>query len=596
MPSLDPLSIPGILPAATVSAHQQNEYLEVVAEAAARNAESLKLYEPSDFQEDFHKCTAKEVLLQAGNQAGKSLAAFVEIARAVTGQDPYNKYPTENGVCVCVGFKEDHINLVIHKYLFRRGAFKIIRDHITGNWRTYRPWDAGDVARKKEARLAPPLIPKRFIKKIAWVKKSKNIFDYVELHNGWIIYGRSSKAEPIQGNQVDLVLIDEDLEREDWYTELIARLSMTNGKLRWSALPHAKNNALINVVDRAEDEKAAYEKAIDEGKPEEAIPPSTVVIRASVYHNKYMPKESRDENIKRWKAISEDEYRKRALGELITDSFLMYPTFSESVHEAMKKDETSTKVQQILHERNGMPPNDWTRYMIVDPGHTICAVGFFAVPPPDIGDQIVMYDELYMQRCDPNMFGKQVYAKINNWTFQEFLIDAHGGKLSMVGSEMSAKRQYEMQLEKYKQRSVSTGGIFRAASDDIEGRVMKLREWLSVRADGTTKFLINTRDCPNTCKEFRRFKKKIVRDARGGQDVASEDGDRRRFSHAVECCEYMAAHGAAYKKPPDNRVANSYVARILQGRKMRRLQRLAAKLGFDGSGGYVNLGPQGTQE
>src|SRR3972149_1588114 len=71
-----------------------------------------------------------------------SLAHFVEIARALTGQDPYGKYPKRDGLAVCVAYGERHIGTVIHRYLFRWGAFKMIRDLGSGDWRTYRPWPA----------------------------------------------------------------------------------------------------------------------------------------------------------------------------------------------------------------------------------------------------------------------------------------------------------------------------------------------------------------------------------------------------------------------------------------------------------------------
>ena len=83
-----------------VTEQQKREMRLLYAERSRRRIESLRLYEPLPFQESFHASNAKEVLIQAGTPVGKSLCAFVEDARAATGQDPYSKYPKENGVKV----------------------------------------------------------------------------------------------------------------------------------------------------------------------------------------------------------------------------------------------------------------------------------------------------------------------------------------------------------------------------------------------------------------------------------------------------------------------------------------------------------------
>ena len=199
----------------SITEHQKAELRQLHAEKAKRDSEALRLYEPLPFQDSYHACTAKEVLLQAGNQVGKSLAAFVEDARAATGQDPYGKYPKENGIMVCLGMDEGHIGRTIHKYLFRPGAFKIIQDEETDKWRAWKPWLGSDWQRKSEAKDAPPLIPERFIKEWAWKKRAQHVFEICELHNGWTIYAMGSKGDPSQGFHADLVHIDEDLERPE---------------------------------------------------------------------------------------------------------------------------------------------------------------------------------------------------------------------------------------------------------------------------------------------------------------------------------------------------------------------------------------------
>ena len=571
---LEPAEVPdSYRPEATEQ--QKREMRLLYAERSRRRIESLRLYEPLPFQEAFHASGAKEVLIQAGNQVGKSLCAFVEDARAATGQDPHNKYPKENGVMVCLGMDEGHIGRTIHKYLFRAGAFKIIRDEETGFFRAWKPWVESDWARKEDAKPAPPLIPPRYIKRFAWKKRAQHVFEVCELHNGWVIYAMGSKGDPAQGFQADLVHIDEDLEKPEWYDEMIARLSMREGRLRWSALPHAKNDALVNLCERAEDE-------------EKLENPSTVVIRATIFDNPFMPKQVKEENIKRWRKRGEDEYRKRALGEMVTDSVLMYPTFSKDLHRAIRHEEPRTEVQKILTEAKGEPPRDWCRYMVVDPGHSVSAVTFWATPPPALGDHVVCYDELYLQQCTAEIFAESVMRKTREHLFQSFIIDAHGGRIREIASGVLPRIQYTRELEKRGVRSAVTGSGCYPGSDDIAGREMKLRDLLHVGAGGTTKMLVVMETCPNLVREFFRFKKKVM------NGFITDEGMRRGNCHAIETCEYAAAHGMKYIKPPYKPIKDTVVTRIIKERNQRAKQRrMNSNLRSGGYRSYINLGPTG---
>lgn len=545
---------------------------ELANEYASRRMEALRLYEPTEIQNRFHSCTAKQCIFQAGNQVGKSLAAFVELSRAVTGQDPHDKYPKENGIGIVVGWDESHIGVVIHKYLFRRGAFKLIRDKVTGDWRAWKPWLPEDKARIKETKDAPPLIPKRYIKDIAWESKRENIFSEVKFTNGWILYARSSRGEPMAGIQADIVLFDEDLQRPEWFNEMMGRLLMRNGKLRWSALPLSKNDALVNLVERA-NEEAANEN------------PEAVAIRATVFDNPFMTEEARNDAIKSWKAMGEDVYRQRALGELVTDSHLMYPKFSIHQHDAIKTGPLATPVQKIITENNGVPPADWCRYLAIDPGHSTCAVTFFAVPPPTVGDQVVCYDELYLRQCDAQMLAKKVHEKIQFTPIQEFIIDMHGARLTSIGSGISPYVQYKNAFRELGLASIATGSDFRAGSDDIAGRESLLRAYLEPDNDGNPRLLFVIKNVPNTVREFQRFKKKIT------QGIVQEDGERRRGkTHAVETVEYAIARGMRWHKPPVGAGSESVYQRFLANKK-RFSNRLRGPGGL--SSGVISLGPIG---
>lgn len=193
---------------------------------------------------------------------GGSLTGFVEDARAATGQDPYGKYPQRDGVIVLIGYGEDHIGRVMYRYLFEPGAFDVIRDERTGEWRTYRPWAKdkiihdmlGDLHRADERRPAPPLIPARFVKNIAWEKRGIRVFKRVDLTTGWVIHAQNSGGDfgQAQGFQADLVHFDEDVATAGWVNEMTGRLMKKSGLIRWTALPHAKTDDIMNLISEAE--------------------------------------------------------------------------------------------------------------------------------------------------------------------------------------------------------------------------------------------------------------------------------------------------------------------------------------------------------
>lgn len=578
---------PAVVPPDVRQAMRQNLYQEqrakeILGELASRRSEALKLYEPSPFQQRFHASRAKEVACIKGNQVGGSLALYAELARALTGQDPHGKYPKENGKAVAIGYGEDHIGRVIFPYLFMPGAFKVIRDLETREWRTYRPWpmaQGGDLERADEAKKSPPLVPKRFIKgKIAWEDRGKRIFKRVEFINGWELEGLNSRGDPknSQGYQIDLACIDEDMAKEGWYDELLARATMRKGYLRWAAMPHDKNDELLNLMWRAEDESKKDH-------------PRTEIIRATIFDNPYLPEESRKENLRIFASQGEDVVRRRAYGELCTESRLMYPAFSESFHNAVKFEEPRLLVQKLLTERQGEPPNDWCRYVSIDPGHSIAAATFWAIPPEGIGDFAVCYDEIYLTNATAATFADAMQMKTRDRVIQEFILDMHGGRLREIGSGLQPWEQYKAAFEARGIASVATGSSFTPGCDNIKAREGMLRAWMEIRHDGTSKFLVVVGKCPNLVRELKRFRKKTA--IVNGAEVVSDEGNRRGGTHAIETCEYAAAHGLRYVKPKQVTVELTPYDRMILADKRRRLK--AMKNAALGSGGGIVLGPVG---
>lgn len=565
---------------------EKQEYLKLAKEAANRDCEALKLYEPLPFQQAFHECIAKEAIIMKGNRAGGSMAGFAEDARAVTSQDPFEKYPKRDGICVCLGFGEKHIGRVIHKFLFRAGSYKIIRDLQTKRWRVFKPWSAengGDEGREDEAKPAPPLIPPRFVEEMVWDSRGDRVFSVARLTTGWEIYALNSAGDPsqAQGFDVHLYHIDEDTATSGWYEEAIGRVAMTKGFIRWTALPHSKNDDILNMVQRADDQKM-MEK------------PTTVCLRASMFDNPYYPEESRQANLKIWAAQGDEVVRKRAYGEMVLDSTLMYPSFTKWTHNIVNQGNSNDTYQQAAWKQsNNCPGNDWCIDMIVDPGYTIAAVAFIATPPPKLGTFKVVFKELYIHGCTAKLLAQRIKEATSHLhKCQRFIIDAHGARLTDFGTGISPREQYERELSNLGVECVETGSYFTNGSDNIRGREECLRHWLNVRPDGTPLLYVDVANCPNLVRELERFKKKQQRV--GSQVVVLDEANRNAPCHAIECVEYGAAHGLEYVAPPASRVRSSWVSQIVKGRKDRELKRKMRSKGA--SSGSIVLGPRGSNE
>ena len=509
-------------PIGGLTQHALGQMKDVQAALSERRLEALRLYIPMPKQEDFHKCMSSERLVIGGNRSGKSACSFVEDARAATGQDPHGKYPKEGGNLVIIGKNWQHIGMVVYPMLFKAGAFRIIKDEDTGQWRAFNP--GSDAARQKDSKPAPPLIPPRLIKDMSWVQKNAGYLNKAELNNGWTIYCFSSEGEPPQGFQADLVHIDEDINNERWVGEMQARLSDRKGRFVWSAMPWSKNDALLGLCERAD-------KAEELGQ-------ETPIIKKFVLRfldNDHIDPEEKKKNIERWSALGMDELRMRAEGEFTTESTLMYPTFNASVHMMSRSDLP-----------DGQIPSDWTRYVGIDPGHAVMATLFLAIPPDE--RFWLIYDELYIRNCNALIWGEQFCTKAMEQNIYTGVMDMHGGALRDLGSGRLPHELYSEELKKRKFRFQLTNTQFIPGSDDIQARTALVRQALHIKGDGTTKLKFLEGGCPNLLREIKRYRKKTT--TVNGQVYVTDEPQTRGEVHACQVLEYLCAHEPKYHKPP----------------------------------------------
>jgi hypothetical protein len=591
------------------STFARDEARRVLAEKIERAGESLRLYEPLPYQEAFHSCTAQQCLVQKGNRTGASLSLMVELARAVTGNDPYNKYPKKDGKAAILVYGENHVGRVVYNGLFRTGHFKgfrLIKDLQTGMMRAYHPWpmaDGGDLERADESIPHGPLIPKRYIDgKIAWTKRAERVFSVIRFTTGWELYAANSAGDPgqFQGLSIDFYGIDEDMANYGWYEEAQGRVSDVNGKIRWTALPHAKNDDMMKLVDFAERES--------ERSAKENVAPEAVIIRASIYDNKFMSPDYRDKILRGWKSMGDDVYRKRAHGEMDLLSTLMYPTFNRRTHDVMLsptlvEDQETLRRQEgiypaewtaarILAARNGDPPPDWTRYVSIDPGYNILAIEFLCVPPPELGQQIFVYDECYIHEANHVTFGEAMRERCGDNVFEQFIFDFHGGKLRGAAGGEWPIHLYQGELQKHGIRSETTDSGFFPGCDDRKQREEVMRTILGRDRHDQPGLMVVAGKCPSFVTEMEKFRKKTIKQR--GKDIPIDEGDRRAGTHAIEAIEMAVALGLEYVKPRRRHVNSSWLDDALTwGDRQRERSERGQRL-LHGQN-TISLGPTGVR-
>ena len=546
-------------PVGGLTQHALGQMKDVQVELAERRLEALRLYVPMPKQDEIHKCMASERIVIGGNRAGKSLCVAVEAARAATGQDPYGKYPKEDGTLVIVGRNWQHIGMVVYKLLFRPDAFKIIKDEQTGQWRAFRYGE--DDHRRHLAKPAPPLIPPRMIKEMSWVQKNAHYLNKAELTNGWTIYCFSSEGEPPQGFKTDFCWIDEDLTNENWVGEMQARLADRKGRFVWSAMPHSKNDALIGLCDRAE-------RAEEAGLKDPII--KKFIMR--FLDNAAIDAEEKQKNLERWSALGLDEVRMRAEGEFTTESTLMYPTFNQSVH-MMSRSELE----------GGRIPADWAKYVAIDPGHTVMATLFAAVPPDE--KFVLIYDELYIRNCNALIWGDEFFKKAQDQHYHCAIMDMHGGALRDLGSGRLPHELYSEQLKKRGLKFHIGGTNFIPGSDDIAARTALVRQMLHIKGDGTTRLKFLEGACPNLVRELRRYRKKTT--TVNGQVFVTDEPQTRGEVHACQTLEYLCAYEPKYHAPPKSNGPEPWWVKWKADRRKRQR---------DSADSFVNLGPIGRSK
>lgn len=529
-----------------ISEDRTTAVLDVIAEVARRRMEALNLYEPLLLQGQFHLSKAPERVLRGSNRSGKTLSAAVEVARALVGCDPYDKYPKQDGRCIVVAKSGKSLGEVIYRKLFKPGAFRIIRDDQSGLWRAWRPWLEEDANLKHLTRPAPALIPKRMVATVSWENKAQGIPNLVKLTNGWEIAFYSSLGEPPQGVDIDLAWFDEEIVVETWYSEISARLVDRSGKFLWSATPQSGTEQLFALHEKAAELKA---KGVQNPRCEEFL----ILLK----DNPHLDEEQKDILSSK---LSDEERKVRIDGEFLIVTYKVFPEFSPKTHCV----------------RPFAIPSNWCRYMSVDPGRAVCAVLFCAVPPPgdDYEGQVFFYDELYLRDCTSWKFGESLAPKVNGANFELFLIDQHGGRIKEIGSGRSVESQYVEQLRSRKLQCNRLGSAFYHGCDDVMARIEACRDWLGPHHNGKPKIQVFD-NLTNFLHEIKYYHNK----RKNGELT---DNPEQRKNHQMDNMGYLVMLGVPYRQP--KKMARKSPLLEALRKKQERERKKNGKP-------YINLGP-----
>lgn len=509
---------------------------DVLKELASRRREALRLYTPYPNQEAFHASRAKKKLAVGGNRGGKTLVCAAEIGRALTHSDPHSKYPDRPMRWIFVGKDLIHCSKVMYRKLFKPGAFPILRDLESGEWRAFNP--ATDLDREKECSDARPFVPARFIKSISWENKKEETARTVKLVDGTECTFFSGEGEPPQGWDVDGVWLDEEIGHPKWFSEMVPRLVDKGGVLIWSFTPQIGSPSAYDLMNQAD---------LMAADPDAPVQKFFFNIDTNTYIS-----EERREAFKADMAHDEEEYRVRVEGKSALEGQRIYGEFApHGVHRCP----------------TFVVPDDWTRYVFVDPGRQVAAALFVAVPSPRSEysrHRAVVYDEIYHKKANAETMARLVKQHVGDTWIQEWVIDGHCGRQHEIGSGKDVQTQY---TEAFVAAGLSQNGFkgFQWGADDLDAGILAVKGMLQV-SDGYPRFIFMTEQLRWLKWEAERYaNKKLSR-----VNIVT-DKPEKRHDHLMDCLRYAAMHNLRYVPPPRKATQRSWSDKYLKAKKKRAL-------------------------
>lgn len=509
---------------------------------------------------DFHASMAKIRIAEGSNRSSKTMSGAVEIARAVVGCDPFDKYPKTGNVIV-VGLKEDNIAMIWRK-LAEPGAFKIIPDEFTHLYRAVRPdpndplhLDPYDLAYREKWRDAPPLIPRRLLpeNRIAWTDARNQVPRSARTLTGWRIELRPSGSRPDQGDHYNIAWNDEEMERPDWYYEEVRGLTGLDESPRhtprmiWTATSQVANPEFAELREKA-------------------ISGSETVARYVflIKNNPYVP-DVEKQNF--YDSLPEAERQTRYHGIPSASMRAIYPSYDPNgIHGC---------------ERIIPLPKTWCRYVIVDPGTVALATMILAIDPDE--KHCCMTDAWVLRNCNTSEWAYSVKEREHGQKYEAFIFDEKAGKMRSYNNLTTPASQFWEALDAagVVPRQIGPLQGFFPGVNDVKARTIALNTWLAIRQEGpfrgTPTLQVFKGVCPELDKQIRNAVTSLKDPEKRLKDVhhACDLLDDLEMAAAAKL-RYYAPESTIEPEMPRNLVYEEYLRTEL---KMGRSPAAAGSLG-----------------
>ena len=433
---------------------------------AERLSEGLRMIQPTPLQERFLASKAKQRVGQGGNRSGKSESLAIEVARAVTNQDPHNKFPKQGeGLIVALDW-QPHIAEMWRK-LTREGEFQMIPDEHTGRLRTVRPdpddptrLDPYDDAYREKWKDGAPLIPSRMIVRVNMESISPPTPRWAKFSTGWEFDFRSSRGAPVHGKHYNFVGFDEQLLNEQFYYEAMRGLVAINEppehtpRFCWTATAQVTNPQYFELCERSE-----------MGDPN---------VDSFLFLVKDFPFITAAEKKAFHDSLPEDERATRYHGIQALAAQRIYPSFDTAGPHGCEPFE--------------IPP-DWCRVAAVDPGRSYCATILAAIPPDQTHTYI--YDGFVLRNKGAIAWAAEMAQRQRGVRFESIVIDQRAGEQHGMGSEDNegvAHKYWDALMtagvQPKQQGSIHKWGGFFPGTTDVRAREEALKTWMVIRSAG----------------------------------------------------------------------------------------------------------------
>lgn len=531
------------------SNHRAKRLHKLLAKLAKLKAEALVLFMPMALGEAFHASRARWRLAAGSVRSGKTITAAIEFARAHCGCDPYDKYPKYEGRSLVVGLSGDHLGQTMLAKLIEPGAFKIIPDEHTGRWRAVRPdandphfLDPYDLAYREKWRDAPPILPPRLVQ-VKYENVGMGIPRILRFpKTGWRSLWRPAggSSNPPQGDVYDLGWIDEHIDNEDFYKQMLRGLVDKHGCGIWSACPERANLALIDLRDRFT-----------------AGDPRVQQFDFLIDDNPYITDEDKKEL---YDGLSNEEDRRvKYYGEAqVTGRRVYQGSFDpQGVHGCEPRD----------------PSPEDTHHAAVDPGRQWAGTLTAMVDRDE--KYVTVYDAYVTTQCNALKWAREFKKKHGCRRFETIVMDQQMGKQTPVGSQddrNTAQHYWDaLRHVDFLPRTEGPLAGFFPGSNDILAREEALLGLMQVREIGPFAGTAQLQIYRGRMPELERQISRAQYDNKTGQKRVKFPG----ADELVQCAEYLAASRPGYRVPDPVQKDREFRDHILEVQQAERRRKSA---------------------